>query len=212
MSTTTNLHAVYSIDQASRLSGLSRERLMQWDRAGFFSPEYADKNRRLPLSRMYSFEDIVGLKTLAQLRDRHHVTMKELRRVADVLAKETFRPWSDLRLTALNRSVVCVDEDGKGAGVIDGQTTCIELGSVMEEVAEEARRMRARQPGTVGQIEKTKFIVHNAARIAGTRVPVSAVKAYIKQGARDGEILEAYPDLTPADILSVRELIELDAA
>ena len=212
MSKPTNLHAVYSIDQASRLTGLSAERLMAWDRAGFFTPEYADKNRRLPFSRIYSFEDIVGLRTLALLRDRHHVTMRELRKVAIALSEETVRPWSDLRLTAVNRNVVRIDENGDGAGVLDGQRTCIELKSVIEEVTESARRMLVRASGTSGRVEKNKFILHNVERIAGTRIPVSAVKSYIKDGADNLEIFGAYPDLTADDINAVRASIAKTAA
>jgi DNA-binding transcriptional MerR regulator len=185
---------------------------MQWDRAGFFSPEYADKNRRLPLSRLYSFEDIVGLKTLAQLRDRHHVTMKVLRKVADELSSETARPWSDLRLTALNRDVVRIDDAGQGAGVIDGQRTCIELSSVIEEVTEEARQLRQRDPSTIGKTVKSKFVLHNSERIAGTRIPVATVVGYLKSGAAATEVIDAYPDLTIEDIEAVQALMSQDAA
>lgn len=212
MQKTEKLHPVYTIDQASRLAGLSRERLADWDRAGFFQPEYADKNRRLPLSRLYSFDDIVGLKTIAYLRDRHHVSMKELRKVAEVLARETSRPWSDLRLTAVNRNVVQIDERGQGSGVLDGQKTCIQLSSVIEEVQEAAQRLRIRDPKKQAHVEKNKFVMHNVERFSGTRIPVSAVERYIREGADDAEVLSAYPDLTEKDVQVVRARIRQTAA
>ncbi len=212
MTNAQTLHAVYSIDQASRLTGLSRERLMAWDREGFFSPEYGDSNRRLPLSRLYSFDDIVGLKTIAQLRDRHHVTKRELRRVADLLSAEVNRPWSDLRLTAVNRSVVKIDENGQGAGVVDGQRTCIVLSSVIEDVMQQAEQMRRRESNTLGKTEKNKFVLHNVERIAGTRIPVSTVAGYLRDGAGDAEVIEAFPDLTMEDIQAVRTIMAKSAA
>ena len=40
---------------------------------------------------------------------------------------------------------------------------------------------------------------------AGTRIPVSAVEAFLQEGASDEDILAAYPQLTAADIAVVRD-------
>jgi uncharacterized protein (DUF433 family) len=51
-------------------------------------------------------------------------------------------------------------------------------------------------------INKTPDVVGGAARIRNTRIPVWSLVQAQKMGASDLEILEAYPDLTPADLIN----------
>ena len=83
--------AAFSLDQVSRLTGLSESRLISWDQEDFFCPSLAYDNRRSPYSRVYSFEDVVGLRTLNILRDR--VSMQHLKKAADRLKLHSGRPW-----------------------------------------------------------------------------------------------------------------------
>ncbi len=60
----------FGVDHAARITGLSKSRLTRWDQERFFSPEYADESDRgNPYARVYSFIDLVGLRTLAILTD-----------------------------------------------------------------------------------------------------------------------------------------------
>jgi DNA-binding transcriptional MerR regulator len=93
--------AAFSLDQACKLTGLSESQLVDWDTTDFFQPSLAYENRRSPYSRIYSFEDIVELRTLSILRDR--VSMQHLRDVASRLKEYSGKPWSDLTLYTLNR-------------------------------------------------------------------------------------------------------------
>ena len=95
----------FNIDNVSRLTGLSKSQLADWDRRGFFKPELASENRRDAYSRMYSFQDLVGLRTLAKLRREHRVPMWHLRDVAKELEQHVERPWSETTLYVLNRRV-----------------------------------------------------------------------------------------------------------
>src|SRR3546814_1019024 len=58
-------------EHVSRLTGLSVGQLRAWDRRGFFSPHYAYEDRRSPYSRVYSFRDVVGLRAIAVLKQKH---------------------------------------------------------------------------------------------------------------------------------------------
>ena len=51
-------------------------------------------------------------------------------------------------------------------------------------------------------INKTPQVVGGAARIRNTRIPVWSLVQSRKMGASDLEILEAYPDLTEADLIN----------
>jgi len=207
-----NVISSFNIVQASRLTGLSGSQLSAWDKAGFFQPEHAEVNRRLPFSRVYSFRDIVGLKTLAILRNEYRVPLATLKKVASRLEHISTRPWSELQLSVLKRDVVVIDEDGVAVGACDGQIALIPLRSIIDDLRKDTKALRARREETVGKIEQRKFVLHNSARVSGTRIPVSAIKAYLDAGSSDAQIIEAYPDLKSADIEAARNYIAKQSA
>jgi DNA-binding transcriptional MerR regulator len=104
----------FSAEHMERLTGLTPRQLAYWDKTDFFKPEYASENRRLPNSRVYSFKDAVGLRTISVLLNAHKVSLPHLKDVARKLATYTNRPWSELRLRVWNRRVQ-FDEPETGA-------------------------------------------------------------------------------------------------
>lgn len=205
------LHA-FSVDHAARITGLSKARLTRWDKLGFFSPEHADESDRgNPYSRVYSYTDLVGLRTLAILTDKHRVPIKELKKAHDVLANEVGRPWSEIQLSVLNRKVV--RDLGGTPRDTDGQQALkhIPLPTIASEVAERAEALRKRDNSKIGVTERHKFIAHNALVMAGTRIPVSAVQSFVKAGYTDDAIVSEYPTLTKFDVSTVRSRMK-DAA
>lgn len=88
----------FSVDHASRVTGLSKARLTRWDKLGFFSPEHLDEeDRGNPYARVYSFRDLVGLRTLKLLTDKYSVPLAELKKAATELEKRSDRPWEKSR-------------------------------------------------------------------------------------------------------------------
>jgi DNA-binding transcriptional MerR regulator len=81
-----NVVAAFNEDQVERLTGLTKAQLRYWDGTGFFQPKHADEDRRQPFSRLYSFKDVVALRTLGVLRNEHKVPLQHLRKVADKLS------------------------------------------------------------------------------------------------------------------------------
>lgn len=196
--------AAFSADQVVRLTGLTMSQLAYWDRTGFFSPQYADEDRRQPYSRIYSFKDVVGLRTLATLRGKHNVSLPHLREVAKELAQYSKTPWADIELKVWKGKVQFNEpETGKTRGVVDGQYVLLPIISVIEDVRREAKQLREREPSQIGKIEKHRHVAHNARVIAGTRIPVSSVLAFVKEGYSVGDILKEYPTLTEADVEAV---------
>jgi Predicted transcriptional regulators len=72
--------AVFTADQASRLTGVSRRQLGSWDRNGFFKPSIV-YGERGAYARLYSFRDLLSLKVLNQLRNKTRVSLDHLREV-----------------------------------------------------------------------------------------------------------------------------------
>lgn len=69
-----------------------------------------------------------------------------------------------------------------------------------------------RERSKVGSVEKSRYVVHNAAVIGGTRIPVNAVKRFAEAGYSVEQILREYPDLTEQDISAALEFKNSSAA
>jgi DNA-binding transcriptional MerR regulator len=95
----------FSAFHVCRLTGLSLRQLSYWDDTEFFSPYYASENRRSPFSRVYSFEDVVGLRVIAILRNDHKIPLQKLRKIAEQLSQYHPRPWSGLVLYVCGKKV-----------------------------------------------------------------------------------------------------------
>lgn len=195
----------FSVDHAAHITKLSKSRLTRWDRLGFFSPEHADESDRgNPYSRVYSFTDLVGLRTLAVLTMKHHISIPELKRAYAKLVERVERPWVDMPLSVLNRKIV-FELDGVPRDT-DGQYSGhhISLPTIAGEVAEMAEALRKRDNSQIGATERHKFIAHNALVMAGTRIPVSAIESFVRAGYSDSKIVAEYPSLTKFDVSTVR--------
>jgi len=201
MSEITNIISAFSADQVVRLTGLTMRQLAYWDELGFFEPQYAADDRRSPYSRIYSFKDVVGLRTLSILKNTYKCSLPHLREVAEKLAAYSKTPWADLTLYVWKRKVQFDEpETGQTRGVVDGQYALLPIRSVIEDVRKDAERLRERTSSQIGQIEKHRYVSHQAAVISGTRIRVATILHFIEAGYSTTDILKEYPGLTVADI------------
>lgn len=197
-----NVVAAFSADQVKQLTGLSVNQLRKWDEDGFFIPSLATDDRSLPFSRIYTFEDVVGLRTLSVLRKEYKVSRQHLTKAARKLKQHSGKPWSDLTLYVLKREVH-FKNPGTGAveGALSGQLAVpIELASIAEDMRAKASRLKERDPKTVGHVEKKRHTMRGAPVIAGTRIPVSTIKSFASAGYTIQQIVEQYPSLTVDDV------------
>lgn len=193
--------AAFSPDQVALLTGLTKRQLAYWDKTGFFRPQYVSDNPRAPYSRIYSFLDLVGLRTLSVLKNAYGVSMHHLKEVADKLSKHTDRPWSEIKLAVWNRQISWIEPDtGKTAAVISGQYVIFPLEGVIEDMTEKACKLKERPKEELGKIIQKRNISHNKPVFAGTRIPVEAVKNFAKAGYSVEEILKEYPSLSEKDV------------
>jgi len=191
----------FSIIRASRLTGLSASRLRYWDEIELYSPEFADEDRRHAYSRVYSFRDIVGLRTLARLRER--VPLKELRKLGTWLKQRYDSPWASLRFYLLGRQILIDDPQlGYKVSLPSGQLPLPAF--PLEEVARETRRdvdrLRDRSSENIGKVVRHRHVMSNTPIIAGTRIPTSAIWEYHDAGYNAEQILREYPQLRLQDV------------
>ncbi|MGI8913555.1 MAG: MerR family transcriptional regulator [Chloroflexota bacterium] len=193
----------FTSGHVSTITGLSDRQLRYWDTRGLFRPAYADGNRRRPYSRVYSFRDVVGLRTIALLLKQHHVPLKEVAAVGQWLSARFAMPWGSLRFFVANRKILFEEPEsdlGYDARPQHQAAIPIELRSIELEMKEAARNLRERKPGDVGKIGRHRYVAHNADVLAGTRIPTAAIWEFHQAGYDTPSILSQYPTLSEADV------------
>lgn len=194
--------AAFTEEHVQRLTGLSARQLRYWDRTDFFVPSFAEENRRVPYSRVYSFKDLVALRVLSVLRNQYGVPLQHLRKVADKLSHLADDKWVTTTLYVLNRKVVFQDPDSEELReVVSGQYVIgIPLKTIIADTERDVAQLRRRPAEKIGMIERSRRVAHNAPVVAGTRIPVSAIRNFHEAGYSVAQILGEYPDLTEQDV------------
>src|SRR5205814_1962718 len=151
--------------------------------SGVLSPHYGDGASGRPYGRVYSFRDLVGLRTLAQLRE-HGVPLQELRRVGQWLAERYAEPWSSLRFYVAGNRVFF--EDPLSVAHVLGPPGQMAFPFEMKRIADETRiaadALRKRQGDDIGRVAQHRYVMHNAPVVAGTRIPTAAIWDFHRAG------------------------------
>ena len=200
MTDTAEIVRAFSADHVVKLTGLTTTQLRYWDKTGFFRPEYSE-GARFPYGRVYSFQNVLGLRTLGILRKTYGIPLQQLRKVAQELSKHRNAPWSELSLYVFERNVYFKEPaSGQIRNVLSGQYALIELRTIAHDLANEAAKLKDRTSDQIGRIERHRFIVHNAWVVAGTRIPTKAIKRFHDAGYSAARIIREYPSLTENDV------------
>jgi DNA-binding transcriptional MerR regulator len=193
----------FTTDHVQRLTGLSPRVLRYWEQTGVFRASYVGDHAGRPYRRLYTFRDVVSLRTLVLLRRQHRVDLDELRKVGRFLAEHADVPWAALRFRLAGRHVVFDDPE---AGVpvtskpLRQSVIPIELAEIARETEADAVRLRERLPEDVGRVTRHRYVNHNAWVIAGTRIPTSAIWTFHEAGYSTDAIIREYPQLRPCDV------------
>jgi uncharacterized protein (DUF433 family) len=193
--------AAFTEDQTARLTGVSKRQLRYWD-PDFFAPSFANSDRSLSFSRMYSFRDLVCLKILNALRNETRVPLPHLRDVKDRLSHLGEDMWAKTVLYVLNRKVVFRNpETDAKEEIVSGQAVLeIPLIVASGDMQSAVKALWRRDDASIGKIQRQRSVAHNQAVIAGTRIPVRSVKAFADAGYSIEQIQKEYPTLTEDDI------------
>jgi uncharacterized protein (DUF433 family) len=135
--------------------------------------------------------------------------LRRIRTVVRYLRREGHKaPLRELNFAVAGRELFFQRPDGTWAGdsqpdqiVIDA-TISLPLDQYRAGIRRAARTARSRRDA--GRIEQHRRVLGHKPIFAGTRVPVAAVIPYLQRGLPIEEILEAFPQLTKADIKAAR--------
>lgn len=206
MEGSSNIIAAFSEEQAERLTGVTKHQLRNWDRTGFYIPSFAEDNRRMSFSRIYSFRDIVALRILNVLRNQYGVSLQHLRQTSKRLSQFGPDPerWIANELYVLNKRVIWHEpgtELPQDVATKQYIVPTISLQKVVNDTKRDLEKRRSsRDSSTIGKIIQNRHINHNMHVIAGTRIPVNAIKRFSEAGYTAEQILKEYPDLTKEDV------------
>ena len=200
----------FTTEHAGRAAKISVRRTRYWDTKGVLSPTLSKMmGKRTTYNRLYAFEDLVGLKAIAELRDCHNVPLQQLRNIGNWLNECYDRPWSSLSFHVIGRGrmaeVLFRDPDGGTllSATKKGQASSqFELEPIAREIAENVILLRQRSADQLGKIRQNRNVISNTPVLDGTRIPSAAVWDFHRAGYSTEEILREYPRLTPIDIQS----------
>ena len=192
----------FTSDAVSRLTGLSIRQIHYWDRTGFFAPEFADPNRRRPHGRVYSFVDLVGLRTISKLLDEH-VTWPDLKRVRSLFRSKSNVEWAKRTFYLIEGKVYFTHEEALVAARPLGQSAdpiILELGPIVDDLQRQVEALSVRTSDEIGHVTRDRLIMNGKDVIAGTRIPTSTIDWFYRNGYSLAEIKKEFPRLTHADL------------
>jgi uncharacterized protein (DUF433 family) len=192
-------------ERAAKIVGVSVSRIAAWERIGLIVPE-ATQRIAGRLLRVFSLGNLVEL-SVAKALETEGVAIRTIRRVVEAhrnYASE--RPLRELRWAVSEKQVYIGFDDGSWVGGrYPMQGILLETIDVTQIRVTVARRAIERAGEDVGRVERRARTLGRKTVFAGTRIPVETVVSYMRDGAPDSEILEAYPHLTGDDLAVARQ-------
>jgi DNA-binding transcriptional MerR regulator len=213
MSPVARIPKVYTDEQAARLARISLTQIRYWDGTKFFEPSIGYEDRRVAYSRLYTFDDVVALRVLGELRNKHDVSLQHLRKVRDKYQLEQ-SAWAEEEIFVHKKRVYFKSERGTFVNSETEEETLpnIPIPRVTAEVAEDARVLGIRPDGAVGKKTQLAPVARKAEVFEGTRIPIDTVKEYISAGYSVDDILSDYPTLKEQDIKAAIRWLGIKAA
>jgi uncharacterized protein (DUF433 family)/DNA-binding transcriptional MerR regulator len=190
----------FTSPQVQRLTGLSARRLTYWEDTGVFRASYVDERPRRAYRRIFSFTDVVSLRTLALLC--REVSLDELRRTGQYLARHSDAPWTRKFWIQDKRVFFHDPEDPSTFRDLRGQTSFVDVADVWAAIESETATWKERPSSDIGRVSRHRHVQRNQWVIKGTRIPTAAIWSFHEAGYDNSEIIRQYPTLTPEDVKS----------
>jgi DNA-binding transcriptional MerR regulator len=182
-------------------------RLRYWEQVGLVVPSI--KRRLSPHNtvRLYSFQDLLALLVVSELRTERDMSLQRIRRLVAHLLRDYAAPLRELRFATVGREIYFQHADGTWEGDLRPDQIILEQTIRLEPLRARIESAARRSAQDAGQVVKRRGVHASAPVFAGTRIRVSTVQDYLRHGYQTEAILEAFPDLKPADVDEARRLL-----
>lgn len=190
-------------DSAARIARLSLRQVDYWAETGLVVPSVDRKLSARRRVRLYGFLDVLALAVAAELKTRG-VSLQHIRQIVRRLQARYERPLTQLRYATIGKRVYFQHEDGTWEGDLHPDQIVLHEVLNLNPIRTRISDGLGRDAQQAGQIERRRGALGSKPVLAGTRIPVDTVRRYLEAGRTVEDVLEAYPDLTPADVEAVR--------
>lgn len=213
MTNVSQIRRIYTDEQAARLAHISITQIRYWDGTNFFEPSISYEDRRVAFSRIYTFEDVVALRVLGELRNQHDVPLQHLRRVRDKF-KMSQSAWKDEEIYVHKKRVYFKGERENFVNSDTDEETLpdIPLPKVIAEISAEARKMSIRPIEAIAGKTSKQSVARRTEVFEGTRIPIDTVKEFLNEGFTLQDVLREYPTLTQKDVEAAVRWLGIAAA
>jgi len=191
----------FNAEQVCRLAKISATQLRYWHETKVFEPTVLDGAGAF--RHVYSFRDVVGLRTISILRNKYGVDLEDIRLIEQKLKTLPESDWSNLMFYVGQDHRIYFKDPKSGDTIATnpmGQRPPFRMRAIARGVEKNLARIHRRTPKEIGKIERGRFVMRNDTVIAGTRIPTSAIWDFHKAGYSDDEILKQFPRLTLQDV------------
>lgn len=191
-------------DRAASLAGISRRQLVYWDVRGLVGPGITRRLTARGNVQLYTFTDLMCLCVLAQMRRRF--SLQRMRKVVDHLRSRGYdEPMSELRFALHGRDEIYFQHpDGTWEGDLKLDQLVFHELIQLDPIRARIRQATRRTSSDFGRVERRRGRRASKDVFAGTRLPVQTVVGWLQNGFTTEQVIEAYPDLTPADVQVAR--------
>jgi len=194
--------------QARKLAGVSLRRLRYWEQVGLVVPSIKQKLSPHNIVRLYGFQDLLALLVVSELRTERDMSLQRIRRLVTHLRSRDYEaPLRELRFATVGREIYFQHPDGTWEGDLRPDQIIFEQTIQLEPLRSRIESAVRRSAQDSGQVVKRRGVHASAPVFAGTRIRVSTVQDYLRHGFETQAILEAFPDLRPADVDEARRLL-----
>lgn len=191
--------------QAAQLARITMKQLRHWEKTRLVCPSVRQEISPRNIVRLYSFQDLVELLVVAELRHRPGISLQHIRRLVSYLSDLDFTaPLRELKFATRGMEIYIQFPDGSWSGDPYPDQIIFRHAIALDDVAAKIGRLRERDPESAGRVTSRRGVHRSKPVFAGTRIPVATVRRYLDAGYDTAAILREYPSLTAADIEAAR--------
>jgi DNA-binding transcriptional MerR regulator len=194
--------------KARQLARVSMRRLRYWEQVGLVVPSIKRRLGAGSTVRLYSFQDLLALLVVSQLRTERDMSLQRIRKLVNHLRGRNYdHPLRELKFATVGREIYIQHPDGSWEGDLQPDQIVIEQTIRLDPLRAWIERAAKRSDQDTGRLVKLRGVHASAPVFAGTRIRVSTVQDYLRHGRETAEILRAFPDLDEADVEQARRLL-----